>query len=93
MNFVKREKNENKKRKEKKENSEKIRNKSKKRKEKSEKRNEAKEKETKRKLQAQGPCAGHRSIIAILRRFSLVHEKYTHLCRLNFSPTKIYERK
>ena len=29
-------------------------------------------------LEAQGPCAGHRSIIAILHWFSLVHEKYTN---------------
>ena len=27
-------------------------------------------------LEAQGPCVGHRSIIAILHCFSLVHEKY-----------------
>ena len=30
------------------------------------------------KLEAQGPCAGHRSTIAILHCFSLVHEKYTN---------------
>ena len=49
----------------------------------------------KKKLEAQGPCTGHRSIIAILYCFSLkymIREKgrdltqYTNLCGLNTLP-------
>ena len=47
------------------------------------------------KLEAQGPCTGHRSIIAILYCFSFKHIKrekgrdltqYTNLCGLNTLP-------
>ena len=41
----------------------------------------------KKKLEAQGPCTGHRSIIATLHCFPL-HEKYTNECRLNTLPHK-----
>ena len=49
----------------------------------------------KKKLEAQGPCTGHRSIIAILYCFSFKYMKrekgrdlpqYTNLCGLNTLP-------
>ena len=39
------------------------------------------------KLEVQGPCTGHRSIIAILHCFPL-HERYAIECRLNTLPHK-----